>query len=463
MPNNPQQQSQRVVVVGGGVGALEAAIAVRALAGDTLDIDVVAPCEQLTYRPLTVAEPFGYVTPPRIPISRLARDHRLTHRRDVLVRVDAVNRSAVLRDGGDLVYDALVVAVGAGRRAWLEGALTFHGPAGISAYRTLLDRLAGGEVRRVLFAVPPEASWTLPLYELALLTATWVRDHGLVDTRLTVATSEPAPLDLFGHAAAGTVRTLLESNGVDVLTSCPVTCSRDGRVTLDGREAHDVDAVVTLPQLVGPSVPGLPTDSEGFIPVDEYGAVPGIDAVYAVGDTTSFPVKQGGLAAQQAEAAATAIAARLGAHVQPIPFGPVVRGVLLTGVASAYLRTRRQGDDQESTVAFDPLWWPRSKITARYLAPYLVGPHEAVIGPNEPLVEPRHEPEITDYEPDLAAKVDRDRDDVRRIMVEFAEADARAGNHASALHWLEELEALEGSLSPEHLVLRQRWRNAQTR
>ena len=96
--------------------------------------------------------------------------------------------------------------------------------------------------------------------------------------------------------------------------------------------------MLTLPVPVGPSIPGLPDTPDGFIPVDEHGAVTGLDGVYAAGDVTDFPIKQGGLAAQQAVAAAEAIAARHGADLDPQPYRPMLRGMLLTGGQSRWLR-----------------------------------------------------------------------------------------------------------------------------
>jgi hypothetical protein len=83
-------------------------------------------------------------------------------------------------------------------------------------------------------------------------------------------------------------------------------------------------------------------------------------------------VKQGGLAAQQADAVAEAIAASAGADVDPRPFRPVLRGVLMTGGSARYMRSDISGDaGDDTTVAGEPLWWPPNKLCGRYLAPYL--------------------------------------------------------------------------------------------
>jgi sulfide:quinone oxidoreductase len=133
-----------------------------------------------------------------------------------------------------------------------------------------------------------------------------------------------------------------------------------------------VDRIVALPELYGPSVPGVTSGSEGFIPVDEFGRARHLESVYAAGDATDFPVKHGGVAAQQAELAATSIAALAGARVDREPFNPVVRGILLGLDKPLYLSAHLTGGHgSTSQVSETPLWYPPSKISANYLARYL--------------------------------------------------------------------------------------------
>ena len=116
----------------------------------------------------------------------------------------------------------------------------------------------------------------------------------------------------------------------------------------------------------------MPQHADGFVETDEHGRVRGLADVYAAGDITAFPVKQGGIAAQQADAVAEAIAARAGADLIPRPFRPVLRGVLLTGAEHAYLRRDLAGGtDDLPGFDVEPLWWPAGKIVGRYLAPFL--------------------------------------------------------------------------------------------
>jgi len=141
-------------------------------------------------------------------------------------------------------------------------------------------------------------------------------------------------------------------------------------------DALAADRIVALPALVGRGVEGVPADGDGFIPVDAHGRVPGLPGVFAAGDGTNFPIKQGGLATQQADAVAEAIAAEVGAPVEPEPFRPVLRGLLLTGGDERFLRHAIAGGGGEGDVAGHTLWWPPTKIAGRYLAAYLFGRDE---------------------------------------------------------------------------------------
>lgn len=435
----------RVVIVGGGVGGVEAALAVRALAGDRVSIELIAPETRHVYRALSVAEPFGYARALSVPLARLQRSHGVRHRRDALAAVRPAVREVELVSGDTVPYDALVLALGARPEAWVDGAVTFTGPDAVPRVRDVLDCITEGTVASVCFAAST-TGWTLPAYELALLTAGWCADRHLAGVALTVVTPEPEPLAMFGHAAAQTVANLLSDHGVRLVAG-HLSRSFDGRrLTLDDATSVDADAVIALPRLRRSPVPGLPSTAEGFLAVDELSAVEGVEAVYAVGDITDQPIKQGGLAAQQADAAAAAIAQRFGAPVEPQPFKPVLRGMLLTGVASAFLRRGEGEEAGASEAGFDALWWPPSKIAGRYIGPFLAEAHG--VGEAQTLTD-----RPTPSDPERAA---RDREDVRAIAVELARAEARWGDHRAALHWLATVERLDGVLSEELADLRRR-------
>jgi sulfide:quinone oxidoreductase len=373
----------RVTIVGGGVAALEAVLALRALAEDRVHIELVTPRPEFVHRPLAVAEPFGLGEARRYDIQPILKEHGVVLH---LAGAQAVEpKSSTLRtwDGRALEYELLLIAMGARPTVSLPGSISLKGPGYTNRFRTMLRELDERRVHKVAFVVPPGASWPLPLYELALLTASHVADRQLRGVELHLVTPEAEPLELFGPAGVTAVRALLDERGVIVHTGRHATEVRAGELVLLHGDALPVERVVSLPRLVGPALPGVPHDPEGFISVDLYGHVRGVPRVYAAGDVTTCPIKQGGVAAQQADAAAETIAAAAGAPVKPRPFRPVLRGLLLTGGTPRFMRAEvaggRGGDWQ---VADHALWWPPSKVAGHYLAPYLALRHEELEKPS---------------------------------------------------------------------------------
>jgi sulfide:quinone oxidoreductase len=362
----------KVMIVGGGVAALEGLMALHELAYGYVDVELVTPTPEFAYRPLAVAEPFGLGEARRFDVVRIAADHGARIHLAAMKSIETEAKRVVTWDGRTLPFDILLVAVGAQPATAIPGSVMIQGPGYTGRFREVLRDLEAGNIQRVAFAVPPGATWPMPLYELALMTAAHVEARGLSDVRLTLVTPERAPLELFGGAASETVRGLLDKRGIEVHLSRYPVGFEDGHLALVPGEPLTTDRVVGLPQLTGPRVPGLPADHEGFIPVDLNGLVRGELDVYAAGDATNSPIKQGGIAAQQADAAAAAIAARVGAAVEPEPFRPVLRGLLLTGSTPQYLRAEVSGGrGEEWRVSDHALWWPPSKIAGKRLAPYL--------------------------------------------------------------------------------------------
>jgi sulfide:quinone oxidoreductase len=362
----------RILVVGAGVAGIEFMLALRELAPDRADVEVVSPEAAFSYRPFAVAETFGFGPCFRLGVGRVSSDAGATFRQGCVVAVDPHDHAAVTAAGERLAYDLLMVACGARPQEAVPGALTFRGEDDTAAFGGLLEELEQGRVRNVVFAVPAGATWPLPLYELALMTAARLKQRGQRDCRLALATPEARPLGQFEEGASEEVADLLESAGIELHCRRYPDRVVDGRLRLVPDGSIEAERVVALPRLLGPQLAGLPHDPDGFVRADLHGRVRGLADVYAAGDATSFPLKQGGIAVQQADAAARAIAARLGAPVKPRPFEPLLRGLLLTGRAPQFLHTELGGGHGEtSTVAAYPLWWPPSKIAGGHLADYL--------------------------------------------------------------------------------------------
>ena len=359
---------RHVVVAGAGVAGLETALALQALALQQVSVELIAPEDEFVYRPLAVAEPFHVGEVRRFPLARLVEAAGAELREGALHAVDPDEKRITLADGSTVGYDVLVLALGCRPLPAVRGALTFRGRREDSEeLARLLERVTTRDLRKLVFAVPAGSTWPLPLYELALLAGEYLAEH-LIHAELTIVTPEEQPLDVFGARASEAMALLLETRGICLQTAARPVEFEVGTLRLASGGAVPADAVVALPKLEGPPIGGVPQDERGFVPTDEFGRVAELTDVYAAGDLTQFSIKQGGIAAQQADAVADAIAADAGAPVQPTPCRPVLRGLLFTGFVPRFLRHEEGG---ASLVDTQPLWWPPGKIVGRHLSPFL--------------------------------------------------------------------------------------------
>jgi sulfide:quinone oxidoreductase len=359
-----------VIIAGGGVASLEAALALHGLAGDRVHLKLLAPNPEFVVRPMTVREPFAFGRARRYELAGIAGELGAELIEESLKSVAAEGMQIQTESGQTVRYDALLIALGARVRARYPYVITIDDRNLDELLHGLIQDVESGYVQRLGFVIPARRCWPLPVYELALMAARRAYDAN-VEVRTTILTPENAPLALFGEAVSRTVADLLSERGIEVIGSASCEVPEPGRVQVDGQRLV-FDRIVALPELEGPAVAGLPAAEDGFIPIDEHAAVRGIERVYAAGDATDFPIKHGGIAAQQADAAAQAIAALAGVPVQPRPFSTVIQGMLLTGGRPLYMSARLTGDGAaDSQVSEQPLWESSGKIAAQHLAGYL--------------------------------------------------------------------------------------------
>jgi sulfide:quinone oxidoreductase len=362
-PNNRQPAPLRVVIAGGGIAALEALLALTADARRAVDVTVVADSDAFSYRSLEVGESFGLGHPTRYPLATLVENTGARFVRAPVTSVRHEARAVVLGDGSELGYDALLVALGARSVPAFDHGSTFHA----HLFEEILSDIRDDLARDVTIVVPRGALWSLPAYELALMTAAWGREE---DVGVRVVTHEAAPLEIFGDEASAAVARELERSRVTVVPGVSADVTQDGLVRA-GAHWLPTARVVSLPVPVGPRVAGLPCTDAGYLDCDQNGRVRSVPGVWAAGDGTSQPVKQGGLAAQQADAAAADIARHAGAAPPARPFSPVLRGLLRTLDGPLYLRRALAGPQTGPSVSSEPLWWPPSKVASKRLAIHL--------------------------------------------------------------------------------------------
>jgi len=365
-------QPLQVLIAGGGVAALEAALALRELAGALVSLQLLAPSPEFSYRPLTVREPFAYAPAERYSLAELAEHVGAELIPGEFAYLDAQRSVVHTAADAELPYDALLLALGARVKEPFSHVATLDDRRMDAVLHGVVQDVEEGYARSIAFVAPARMGWPLPLYELALMTAARAHDMG-VSVALTVITPEPAPLALFGKDVGEALSELLDEAGIGVVTGVQAQVPEPGQIVLmPGERTLQASRIVALPELYGPAVRGLEAGEHGFIRIDSHCRVRGVTNVWAAGDATESEVKFGGLAAQQADAAAESIAALAGAALTPNPLAPEIHGILLTGREPRYLSARLAGNRGfDGQLTTEPTWSPVAKITARYLTPYL--------------------------------------------------------------------------------------------
>ena len=359
------------MICGGGIAGIEGLLRLRRLAGDRVQVTLVSPAREFVYRPRAVREPFELADARSYSMQRIASDAGATWLSDRLARVDAPGNTVHTEGGRELPYGALLLALGARETSPYEHAHVFSDRDAGQSFREIVRGIEQGSVTTVAFVLADWPAWPLPLYELALMTAARAR-RASRDVRISFITPEARPLKAFGQAAGEAIVRLLGEAGIDLYTDVVPRVPDPQVVTFDETRLN-AERIVTLPKISGPGVPGIPAGIGWFVPIDDRCRVVDTSGnVFAAGDATEFPVKHGGIGAQQADTAAAGIAHLAGAGERPPPLKPEIRATLLTGDRPLYLFARVvDGLGWRSVVCEQPPWSAEEKVIAKELGPYL--------------------------------------------------------------------------------------------
>jgi sulfide:quinone oxidoreductase len=358
-----------VLIIGGGI------------AHDRVELVMVSADADFRYRPMAVDEPFSLTPYERKELEPVVTELGAQFVGDAVRCIRPDDHVAELANGEPIRYDLALVCIGAITRPAFTHAFNFVVPGPPLDATDLVERARGSDPHRIAFVVPSGVTWALPIYELALLTAKLLSERR-EEAELVLVSPEASPLAIFGTRPSEAVGELLRTRGIEFCGGVHAHEADKGMLVLaPGDEELRAAALVALPLLEGPAIEGLPTDQNGFIPIDEHARVYNGGDLYAAGDATNFPIKQGGLATQQADAAAEHIAARLGADLKPEAFEPILRGKLITGGETMSMTANVASGDSRGFASPDYLWWPPFKVSGRYLTPWLAGEEQ----PAEPV------------------------------------------------------------------------------
>jgi sulfide:quinone oxidoreductase len=311
----------------------------RSLAGDRVAVALIAPEDDFVYHPIAAKEPYAVGRMRRIPLERLLSDAGAQRFPLNVSAVDPVLRVVSTTAGREFEYDELVLALGADPIPVVQHATTWDDRTGADTLGGLLRDFELGYSRSLAVVIPAGPVWPLRGYELALLFTLDARAMDL-EIETWLVTPERSPLEMLGSEAVQSVSDALRDAGVAVVFADQAEIGPGQPRVITAHPSGmriDVDRVVALPTLRGRPIPGVPIEEHGFVEIDEHCRVRGLEHVWAVGDITTYPVKSGGMAAEQADVAAEAIAAVAGADIDPRGFDPAGRADLAALPEGRYL------------------------------------------------------------------------------------------------------------------------------
>ena len=387
-----QNARPRIVVLGGGFAGLESAFLLRARLGDRADITVVSDRDRFLFKPNTIYIPFGGTL--ESLVIPLAKPMAKRHIRFVHAPFQALDPETRRVRAGEweIPYDYLVIATGAGMRpeeipGLAEHASTIWTPEEMAGLgRRLQDLVAAakrGDHQRLLFAVPPNNKCAGPLYEMVMMTETWLRRQGVreaVDIQWT--TFEGSYIQAFGPKLHEVVTEEFAERGIEGHTGWRINRVDTGVAHYAEHGPKPFDLLVAFPPYVSAvRYDGLPADDRGFITTDPASRrVTGQDRVFAPGDAGDFPVKQAFLAFLQADTVADTIAAEAEGTEPTAAFDPVSMCVMeeFDRATFAQVPLRTTGDPMRPVevrpdangaykVGVSPIWRLGKKALGIYL------------------------------------------------------------------------------------------------
>jgi sulfide:quinone oxidoreductase len=325
----------KVVVLGGGFGGLEATFYLRYKLGDRVDLTLVSDRDYFLFKPNTIYIPFGEDPESfKVPLADAVKRKNIEFIKDVVRGVEPQPRKVGLGTR-EIGYDYLVVATGADLRpaeipGLQEHAVTVWTPEEMlrlrEALKKLVEEARSGMRRRLLFLIPPNNRCSGPLYEMCLMSDTWLRRQGVRDlVDITWTTFEAGFIQAFGPRLDTVVAAEFEERGIKGFKGFVVTSVEPGVVKYQNGETREYDLLVSFPPYIAKETYAtLPSDDRGFIHVEpDSRRVKGQACVFVAGDAADFPIKQAFLALLQGDAAAEHIAAEIMGKTPQLKFEPM--------------------------------------------------------------------------------------------------------------------------------------------
>ena len=307
-----------ICIIGSGFGALTAASTLRKLNND-INITLIAPKAEFIYFPSLIWIPSGLRKGDdlRVDLSRFFKKHRIVFEAGTVTGLKDAGRT-VVTNKKEITNDGLIIASGARflkKLPGIEHALTIC--EGIEATEQISQRINnmdGGTIAVGFGGNPKEPSAMRggPMFEVLFGLDTLLRRQKRRDKfNLVFFTPSPEPGKRLGAKAVDGLLSEMKKRNISTQLGHKMKAFTKDQIITEGGE-FPADLILFMPGMTGPAWldnTKLPRSPGGMVEANKYCKVSGLEHVYVVGDTGSFPgpdwlPKQAHMADLQAEAAA---------------------------------------------------------------------------------------------------------------------------------------------------------------
>ncbi len=293
--------SQRVLILGGGIGGMVAANVLRRRLPPKHRVVVVdrEPSFSLAASHLWVMS--GARSPEQVscPLDRLQRKGIEVIYGEV-EHIDPAQREAVVA-GRRITAEHLIIALGAqfipeAVEGLADGGLTFATLDGATRLRAALSGFKEGHI--VILTAAPLYKCPAAPYEAAMLIEAQVRRRGIGgQVRIDLYTAEPGPMGVAGPNVSAAVRAMVESKGIGYHPERQVAKVNPKTQIAEFNDGEKVqyDLLVYMPSIQAPPVvrESPLIGKSGWVEVDRHTLETQFPGVYALGDVTSISLSTG--------------------------------------------------------------------------------------------------------------------------------------------------------------------------
>lgn len=312
----------KILILGGGFGGVVAAEHLAKNLGAEHQITLVSRSRQFVFYPALVRLAFGKCEPEDVSfdLRQTMLSRRVNFIEAEVARIDPYERLIKIAHGeveGKLPYDYLIFALG--RRLATDRITGFYEHAhhlmdvdNALKFRNALDRFHQG---RAIIGQAPGARLPVPVYETAFALARMLKERNeRQGVKITVVSPNAPGFEFGDHEVAGAIRSALDKENIELLPDFAVSRLTFGAAYNDLGQSVKFNLLMLVPPFEGSSAAsylGL-TNRDGYINVDSFLKVQGVERMYAVGDCVNFSgPKMAHMAVNQASVAAANLVAEI--------------------------------------------------------------------------------------------------------------------------------------------------------